>query len=130
MTQTTFKFDRESSAMFDHWHNTRGGRFLLRELFIIASRYGNRYVRTGQRVSAKLIAEMLRDKIGVLKIKAKKKGVEIKRVDGYTINNDLTAYIARFIVARRPAWTGMFEMRAVNKKKNVVVVVGTVVKGG
>ena len=130
MTQTTFGFDRESSAMFDHWHNTRGGRFLLRELFVIASSFGNRYVSTGQKVSVKYICEMLRDRIGVLKNKAEKKGIKIKRIDGYTINNDLTPYMARFIVARRPAWTGMFEMRAVNKKKNVVVVVGNVVKGG
>ena len=129
--QLGLSFAETHSQEFDHWHDSKGGRFLLRELFRISASYGNRYIKTGQRVSVKMIWEMVRDRMKILKHRAKTKGIIIKKLDGYTMNNNLHSHVARFIVERRPEWKGMFEMRELNKKpsKTIVVLGGTVVRG-
>jgi len=109
--QLGLQFAETNSQVFDHWHDSRGGRFLLREIFRISASYGNRYNRTGQRVSVKLIWEMVRDRLKVLKYRASMKGITIQKIDGYRMNNNLHPYVARLIVDRRPQWDGMFEMR-------------------
>ena len=102
----------EIRERFNTWKDTEGGNWVLQELYRVAARYGHRYQRTGQRVSVKLLVELLRDRIVSFKNEQKSKGRIIKKSEGYALNNSFTALIARHMILRRPQWDGMFEIRA------------------
>lgn len=102
---------------FDAWAHTPGGRHVLKAVYATVAPYGNRFRASGRRVSIKLAWELVRDRIGYIRWRAKRRGIELKEWKGYSLNNDFTAYTARHIEAHRPEWAGMFELRQVGKEK-------------
>ena len=97
-------------------------------MYALAARYAPEAIRTGIPVSAKLLCELVRHEIKHGRFRMKQRGISLSKWRGYTINNSLTASIARHIVARRPEWDGLFEFREEwagkvrNRKQRVIVV--------
>ena len=110
---------------FAAWKETPSGRHVLNEFYRQAAGYCNRWVKTGQRVSARLIAELVRDKIKCVRARAKQRGIKLQKWGGYAINDWNTPSIARHIMDRRPEWRGCFETRelgVVRRKRRVSVI--------
>ena len=97
---------------FAAWKQQPGAGQILRQVYRFAAPYGRRYVATGRGVSIKLIWELARDHVPAVRKRAKAMGIALADWNGYTLNNDFTAYVARHIIDRRPEWAGMFELRA------------------
>lgn len=105
--------EKSSAEKFADWKELPGARHVLRKAYAIASHYARRYRRTHRRVSMKLIWELLRDHISYVRVRAKSEVLE--QFDGYTLNNIFTPYVARHIIAHKPEWAGMFELRELHK---------------
>jgi hypothetical protein len=96
----------------DAWIHTPGGRRLMRHIYQTAAYYGERYRRTGRMVSGRLIFELVRDRLPVLRVRMDRDGVPFKKYKGFALNNDFVPYVTDHIVSRRPEWDGMFENRS------------------
>jgi hypothetical protein len=99
---------------FERWKQTPGARHVLRKAYAIAAYYAARYRKTHRRVSMKLIWELLRDHVSHVRTHAKPE--VLAQFEGYTLNNIFTPYIARHILAHKPEWAGMFELRELHTK--------------
>jgi len=106
-------FESDLQRLFDDWADTPGGRQVLRIAYATTAKYAARYLRTGRRVSMKLIFEIMRDNIAFIKARTRAKGLVFHKVDGFALNNNLHAYIARHIINHKPTWVGLFEMREI-----------------
>lgn len=102
---------------FEVWRKTDGGAWLLNRCCRRAEYFARIYRQTGQRVSVRLLWELVRyfdlNKIRVT--------VGVKRVDGYVMNDHFHAHVARHIYRVHPAWVGMFETRAINRGRAATV---------
>lgn len=110
---------------FDAWKETAGARHVLRIAYVIAARYARRYQTTGRQVSMKLIWELMRDEIEQIRLRFAARGISLDRFEGFALNNIFTSRVARHIVAHRPEWDGMFELRECNvprAKRKVLVI--------
>jgi hypothetical protein len=118
-------FDPTITQQFEAWKATPGGAQVLRIAYAIAARYGRRFQQRGRRVSMRLIWEMLRDNIVFIRTRMKSKGIMLDKLDGFALNDHFHAHVARHIMAHRPEWQGMFELRelgaARNKRKVTVI---------
>ncbi len=103
---------------FDDWKLQPGSRQVLRRAHAIASIYGARYVRTGQRASVRLVWELLRDRVKEVRLACRRRGVDLAKWQGYTLNDHFHAYVSRHIVSHHPEYAGMFETRTLGKKRN------------
>jgi hypothetical protein len=122
MTQRhLFSEDLTIPERFDLWKATPGGAQVLCRAYRIAAGYGHRYQRTGQRVSMKLIYELLRDRVTGIRRELKRRGIVLKKENGFRLNNDFTAHISRHIISHRPEWAGMFELREIDGDANNLV---------
>lgn len=99
---------------FERWKETPGARHVLRKAYAIAAHYAARHRRTHRRVSMKLIWELLRDHISYVRVRSKPEVLE--QFEGYTLNNIFTPYVARHILAHKPEWAGVFELRELHSK--------------
>lgn len=99
-------FDPLLSEKFETWKATEGGGKVMRIIYATAASYARRFERTGRRVSVKLIWEQVRDNVCYLR-----KRMKLEKVDGFALNNNFHALVARHIVAHRPQWDGLFELR-------------------
>lgn len=101
----------------DRWMHTPGGRHIMRDLYALAAGYVGKWRRTGIPIGIALIWEIERQRIKEVTARAvricKARGIEIPKDYGYTLNNDRRAYVARHMMARKPEWNGLFELRAV-----------------
>ena len=95
----------------ERWMHSPGGRHVMRDLYALAARYARDWRRTGIPVSVKMLFEIERHRIKCVTVRALRRGYEIADEYGYTLNNSYTAYIARHMMARRPDWDGLFEVR-------------------
>lgn len=111
---------------FDEWKETRGARFLLREGYRIASVFAARYLRTGKKVSIRLIWELMRDRLDELRGRAERRGIAIKKYGGFVLNDHYHAYFSLHMEDRRPDWKGMFRHRELgpSRKQTVIVIPG------
>jgi len=57
---------------------------------------------------------LLRDHVSHVRAHAKPE--VLAQFEGYTLNNIFTPYIARHILAHKPEWAGMFELRELHTK--------------
>ena len=114
----TMATDREQE--FKAWKDTKGGRHIMRYMHQAASSYGKRYIEEGRRVSVRLILELVRDRLPVLRKMADKDGVLLKDYKGFRINNDFAPYMGDHIESRHPSWEGMFETRARRSRKKPI----------
>jgi len=96
---------------FEYWKQQPGARQVLRRCYARAAYWSSRWRRTGIPISIKLIWEEVRQEIKEGRIRAKRRGVELKNYGGYRLNNNLTAPLARHIIEHKPEWAGMFETR-------------------
>jgi hypothetical protein len=97
------------SNQFAAWKSTPGGRRIMQMAYALAARYAARYERKERRVSMKLIWELLRDNVASV---ARSRGeMALPKVDGFTLNNNFTALIAREMLTNKPKWAGLFELR-------------------
>lgn len=96
---------------WEKWKLTPGGRHLRERFSRKAYRFGLRYRRTGQRVSADFIVHQLRDRLAEIRSWFARKNVSLPREGGYAINDHFTSYLARDFEAHRPEFAGMFERR-------------------
>ena len=112
-------------AAFEEWVHSAGGRHVAREAYRQAARFARRWQRSGQHVSIKLIWELVRLRIREVRARARRRGVDLGDWEGYALNNIFSAYMARHMVARRPEWAGMFELRETGRrpKRQMVIVV-------
>lgn len=108
-----FDLHRADNAwqQFLEWKQLPGAGHVLRDLYALAAPYAARHRRTHITVSIKLLFELERDRIKRVRARAQAAGIRLPAWKGYTLNNTLTAPIARHIVERRPDWAGMFEHR-------------------
>lgn len=95
----------------ERWMHSPGGRHVMRDLYALAARYERDWRRTGIPISMKLLFEIERQRIKTVTSRAQARGIRLTKDDGYSLNNSRTAYVARHMVARRPDWCGMFELR-------------------
>lgn len=102
--EQTDLFDPEIVRKFEAWKATDGGGKVMRIIYALTAHYARRFHKTGRRCSMKLIWEQVRDHLCYLRTK-------LKPVDGYTLNNNFHALVARHILAHRPEWDGLFELR-------------------
>ena len=110
---------------FRQWADTRGGRFLLGTAYRMTYPYARRFLRTGQRVSVRLVWELMRDRLSVLHRRAGRAAIRLEKVGGFSLNDHFHAYLARHILAHKPDWAGLFELRevgATRKPKGVAIV--------
>ncbi len=113
------------ARQFEEWKQTPGGRFVLEQAYRLAAGQAENFKRAGQPGSVGLIWEQLRYRFGWIRLCASRKGVSLEKWDGYRLNNNLRAYIARHIQERRPEWRGLFAVRVTGKtrgKRRVVVI--------
>lgn len=113
--------DLPHAQEFERWRTTMGGNWVLEQVFRRSAYFARQFLATKQRVSVRLIWEMVRYfDLKKIKAKAAAEGQALKRVDGYAMNDHFHAHAARFVVARRPAWRGMFEERELQKPRRPV----------
>jgi hypothetical protein len=115
----------EIVQQFEVWADSMGGRQVLRIAYAITARYARRFEHNGRRVSMKLIWEELRDNVVFIRARMKAKGIMLDKLDGFALNNNFHAHVARHIMANRKAWKGLFETRelgATRKTRKVIVV--------
>lgn len=93
------------------WKEKPGARHVLKHCYRWAAFYSKDYLRYGCKVSVKLIWEQVRRQIKLGRLRLKTRGAKLSKWGGYTLNNDLTPALARHIMAHRPEWAGMFELR-------------------
>lgn len=117
-------FDSTISAAFDAWRQTPGGKHLLKHAYRIAAGLLRR-TPPGQRLSVKLVWELLRHRLRWIKAGLRRRGIVVQTVDGFALNNVFTAYVARHLMAHRPEWAGRFEVRelAAKRRKRKVLVI-------
>ncbi len=106
--------DETPLQKFERWKQTAGARHVLRKAYAIAAHYAARHRRTQRRVSMKLIWELLRDHISYVRQRATPE--TLAHFEGYTLNNIFTPYVARHILAHKPEWAGVFELRELHAK--------------
>ena len=107
--------DKTWSQEFDAWKSSKYGAHLLNHLYRVSAGYGERYMRTGRRVSVKLIFELVRDRLPWIRSSLIRRGIKPTKVNGFSLNNCFTAAVARHIMSRRPEFQGMFELREIKK---------------
>lgn len=112
LQQGLFQEDLTMGQRFDEWKEKPGARRVLQIAYAICARYAKRHERTGRRVSMKLIWEILRDNVAA--VQSRRTHLKLEKVDGFALNNSFTAHVARHIIAHRPEWDGLFEMRALH----------------
>ena len=110
-------FEATVEQRFESWKESKGGRYVLRDLYALASGYANEWKRSGVKVSVKLLWEMERHRIKMVRARAQRMGRKIGQDQGYTLNNTFTALVARHIEDRRPDWKGLFETRERSVKR-------------
>lgn len=114
-TQTDLPFEPSGPMSLaeraDCWMHTPGGRHVMRDLYAIAAGLERDWRRYGIPVSCKYIWEIERHRIKCVRARLQRRGVKLEKWRNFTLNNTLTAYIARHMMARRPDWAGMFEVR-------------------
>ena len=103
--------DMTPAEQFEYWKTLPGSRQILRAVYRHCARYGKRYERTGRQVSVRLIWHLVRDEVNGVRERCKRRGVDLRKWKGFTLNNSLTPAVARHIISRRPDWEGMFELR-------------------
>ena len=108
-------FGETHQQQFDQWKELPGSRQVLRRAHSIASIYAARFLKSGQRASMRLIWELLRYRIAEVRRECRRRGVDVAKFEGYRLNNDFHAYVARHIMERHPDWKGLFETREVGK---------------
>ncbi len=111
MTTQSDLFESDLQSLFDDWADSPGGRQVLRIAYARTSCFADRFKRTGRRVSIKLVWELMRDDIAFIKARTRAKGLTFHKVNGFALNNNFHAYLARHIVQHRKDWDGLFEMR-------------------
>ncbi len=116
MIQTDL-YQKTPAQQWEHWRQTPGGRHVLQIAYAITARYGNRFERTGRRVSIRLIWESLRDAIPFIRNRMTAKGIMLEKLDGFALNDHLHAYVARHIMDHKPEWKGLFETRELGIKR-------------
>jgi len=102
---------------FEKWSDSPGGRQVLRIAYAITARYARRFKRNGRRVSMKLIWEELRDNIGFIRARMRERQIMLDRINGFALNNNFHAHVARHIIEHKPDWTGLFELREIGKAR-------------
>jgi hypothetical protein len=112
MNQPELQFPSRLQQEFNDWKQTPGGAEILRIAYAITARYAARYLRTGRRVSIRLIWENLRDNVTHIRARraAFAHGLSGEK-GGFTLNDHHHAYLARHILNHKPQWSGLFELR-------------------
>jgi hypothetical protein len=103
---------------FAQWKLQPGSRHVLRDMHAMAAGYAKRYLKTGQRVSVRLLWERERDKIKAVRLRLRARGMDLEKWNGYRLNNDFHSRIARHILDHHPAWDGLFELRERRSENN------------
>lgn len=123
-----FKPDLTTGQLFDAWKETPGARRVLQMAYAIAAGYARRFQRNGRRVSMTLVFEILRDNVAA--VISRRRGLKLEKVDGFVLNNNFRPYMARHIIAHKPEWAGLFEMRELTtetrstpRKKRTIIVI-------
>jgi len=93
--------------------HSAGGRHVMRDLYALAAKFVPRWRRTGIPLSVALLWETERQRIKEVSARCQQRGIRLSKDNGYTLNNDRRAYVARHIMDRRRDWDGLFEIREV-----------------
>lgn len=125
MNLQTDLFEPSHVQRFEAWKASPGGRHVLQIAYAITARYARRYQRTGRRVSMKKIWEDLRDNIPFIRQRMRAKGILLDHLDGFALNNNFHALVARHILEHHQDWHGLFELREIGvprRKRKVIVI--------
>jgi hypothetical protein len=110
---------------FAAWKEQPGARHVLRIAYIKTNPYAKRFLQSGRQVSMKLIWELMRDEITLIRDRFARRGIKLENHEGFSLNNIFTAHVARHILEHRPDWSGLFELRETNvprTKRKVLVI--------
>lgn len=108
-----------AETAFAIWKQQPGARQVLRHCYRRAAYYyRSDYRRHRLPVSVKLIWEEVRQQIKRGRLRMAARGMELKKWQGYRLNNNFTADLARHILENRPQWTGLFELRERKEEEN------------
>lgn len=103
---------------FNEWAHTPGGRHVCAEAYRRTAPYAGRYIRSRRHVSFSLIWEIMRDRIEVIRDRCKRRGIDFQKWDGYSLPNNMRAYLSRHIMAHRPEWDGLFVTAELRSKRS------------
>lgn len=107
--------DLPYAQAFDQWKRTAGGNWILERLYRRAAPYAARWRRTGRPVGIRLLWELVRWwDLGALRAAHP----EIRKCDGYAMNDHFHAHAARHLMDRRPDWQGLFAERELQKPRH------------
>ena len=106
-------FSKTNRAKFEAWKQTPGGARVMQIAYGITAQYARRFQRTGRMASIKLIWEQMRDNIAHIKARMQARGISLDKQDGFALNNNFHAYIARHIMEHKAEWNGLFETRGI-----------------
>ena len=110
---------------FEAWRQLPGAKHVLKDAFRITASYVPQWKKSGISVSFALIAELIRHRVKHVHSRAVAREIKAASMDGFSMNNSLSASVARFIMERRPEWVGIFQTRelgSTNKPRRCVVV--------
>lgn len=107
--------DEPHAQRFEAWKTTAGGNWILEQVYRRCSKYARIWKATGQQVSVRLIWEEVRY-WDLKKLRRSHPG-EIRKTDGYAMNDHFHSLAVRHICKRRPDWAGMFETRELGKPR-------------
>jgi hypothetical protein len=102
------------------WMHSAGGRKIMRDLYALAAKYSKDWKRSGIPVAVSLLWEIERHNIKMVRARAQRAGVDLKKWGGFSLNNNFSAYLARHIMAHRKDWQGMFEVRELQQPRKPV----------
>ena len=113
-------FQKTIDQQFAEWKELPGAKQVLREVYRRTAPYAARYLRTGRKVSIRLIWELCRDQIGVVHDRCKAKGIKLEKWQGYRLNDHFHALVSQHIEQHRPEWKGLFLHRERGKIRKVI----------
>lgn len=109
-------FERSIAEQFEAWKATPGARLVLFHAYRLAAGQAERFQRNGQRGSVRLVWEQLRYQLQWIRQCARRKGISLQKWGNYALNDHFHAHVARHILAHRPEWDGLFELRESRSK--------------
>jgi hypothetical protein len=100
-----------NAEIFAAWKKTEGGAEMMRLAYAITAGYFRDYQLHGTQLSIRLVYETLRHRLHIILADFRKRGITLNKIQGYRLNNNLCPHIVRHMIARRPEWENLFELR-------------------
>ena len=102
---------------FREWIDTYGGNKIMEHCYKYSAHHADLFQKCGRQVSFALVWETVRNRVQAVRENAKRRGINLREYNGYTMNNIFRSYALRHIEKRRPDWKGLFRKREQGSNK-------------